>query len=254
MIQQARLFLCALQLMTRLPVPTLKGFQPDWIARSAPWYPVVGWGVGLVCAGAWLIASRWWPGLPAAIMAIGAGVLLTGGLHEDGLADTADGLGGGSDPVRRLEIMKDSRTGVYGLLAAGGALTLKAALLAGLTPHRGALVLVLTHGAARAFAAVTMAALPYAGDPEAAKLKAANEPVRPAEAAVAVFLGLLPFVCWSSPIQAVLAVAMAAVAACALALSARRLIGGYTGDILGAVEQTAEVALLLGLAVKGIGA
>ena len=70
MIRQGRLFLCALQLLTRLPTPPSTRFQPDWIARSSPYYPVVGWIVGGFAASAWLLASRLWPGAPAGIIAI----------------------------------------------------------------------------------------------------------------------------------------------------------------------------------------
>lgn len=254
MIRQARLFFCALQFMTRLPAPRFAGFEPDWIARSSPYYPVVGWIVGAISAAALLLASRFWPGLPAAVIAIAVGFLVTGGFHEDGLADTADGLGGGQTPARRLEIMKDSRTGTYGALALWGSLTLKVAALAALGPLQAALALLLTHGAARAFATVVMASQPYAGDLEAAKLKPALMGVRPYEAAIAMLLGLGPLLFWRSPLQAVAGVTLAAGGAGFLALTGRRLIGGYTGDVLGGVEQLAELGLMLGLAATGFGA
>jgi len=253
-IRQAQLFFCALQFMTRLPTPRMPGFQPDWIARSSPYYPVVGWIAGAICAAVMLAASRFWPGLPAAILAVGAGLLVTGGFHEDGLADTADGLGGGQTPARRLEIMKDSRTGSYGVLALWTALSLKAILLAGLAPWRAALVLILAHGLARAFAVVVMALLNYAGDPEAAKLKPAPLGVRPMEALIALALGVAPLLAFLPMINIVVGLILATCAAGVVAFLARRLIGGFTGDVLGAVQQVAEVGLLLGFALNGMGA
>jgi adenosylcobinamide-GDP ribazoletransferase len=253
-IRQARLFLCALQFLTRLPTPRLQGFEADWIARSAPWYPVVGWIVGAISAGALLLASRLWSGLPAAAIALAVGFLITGGFHEDGLADAADGLGGGQTRERRLEIMKDSRIGSYGVLALWGVLTIKAAALATMAPMQAVLALVLAHGAGRAFAVVVMASLRYAGDPEAAKLKPAPMGVRPLEAVIAVVVGLAPVVVFLPPIQAAAGIALAACGAAVLALTCRRLIGGFTGDVLGGVEQLAELGLLLGFAVKGFGA
>lgn len=253
MIRRARLFLCALQFLTRLPTPRLGDFDPDWIARSSPYYPVVGWIVGALSAAGWLVAERFWPGLPAAAIAIGVGILVTGGFHEDGLADTADGLGGGQTPARRLDIMKDSRTGSYGVLAIWAVLTLKAATLASFSPVRGAIALVLAHGAARAFAVVVMATFRYAGDPDAAKLKPSPMGVRPHEAVIAVILGLAPLAVLLPPLQAAAGVGLATCGAALLALSARRLIGGFTGDVLGGVEQLAELGLLLGFAVKGFG-
>jgi adenosylcobinamide-GDP ribazoletransferase len=249
-IRQARLFLCALQFMTRAPVPALPGFEPAWIARASPYYPVVGWIVGGVCAGVLLLASRFWPGLPAAAMAVAAGALVTGGFHEDGLADTADGLGGGQTPTRRLEIMKDSRIGSYGALALWAVLTLKVVVLASLAPIQGAVALILVHGGARAFAVPVMASLRYVGDAKAAKLQTSAMTARPLEAAVALALGLAPLFLWRSAGHASIGVALAAAAVATLSLGARRLIGGFTGDVLGGVEQLAELGLLLGFAIK----
>ena len=245
--RQVRLLVCAVQFLTRLPTPRLANFEPAWITRSARYFPLVGQLVGVLSALVWLAAGRLWPGLPAAVLAVAAAVLVTGGFHEDGLADSADGLGGGQDPARRLAIMKDSRVGSYGVLALVLALSLRIALLASLSPLAGALALVCAHGGARAAAVAVMALLPYAGDPQAAKVKPAPQGVRPAEALFALVLGAWPLV-FLGPAQALLAVALAAVAATAMALLARRLIGGITGDVLGAVEQLAEIALLLGAA------
>jgi adenosylcobinamide-GDP ribazoletransferase len=245
--RQARLLVCAMQFLTRLPTPRLAGFEPDWITRAARYYPLAGQLVGLLIAVVWLVASRFWPGLPAAVLAVAAGVAITGGFHEDGLADTADGLGGGQDPARRLAVMKDSRIGGYGALALILALAARCALLAGLSPGAGALALVAAHGAARAAASVAMAALPYAGDIDAAKVKPAARRVTWPEAAVAAALGGWPLLLLG-PAKALLALVLIATAASAIALSARRLIGGITGDILGAVEQLAEVAALMGAA------
>lgn len=250
MIRQAQLFFCALQFLTRLPGPALKDFQADWIARSTPWYPVVGWIVGGLSAAALLAASRLWPMLPASAIAVALGALVTGGFHEDGLADTADGLGGGQTPQRRLEIMKDSRIGSYGALALWAALTIKVCALSTLPPMTGALVLIASHGAARALPVVAMTAFRYAGDPEAAKLKPAPMGVRPIEALAALAIGLIPLPFLLPPLSAAIAIGLAALGAALVAATARRLIGGFTGDVLGAVEQVAEIGLMLGFAAR----
>jgi adenosylcobinamide-GDP ribazoletransferase len=122
-----------------------------------------------------------------------------------------------------------------------------------LSPAWSALALITAHGAARAFPTIVMASLPYAGDPEAAKLKPAATSVRPGEAIVAALLGVALVVLLIPPIQAAFGLALAACGALLLALTARRLIGGFTGDLLGAVEQVAELGLLLGFAAKGLG-
>src|SRR5690606_41658926 len=117
MLRQLQLLLAATQFLTRLPTPSPRGFEPDWITRSTRYFPLVGQGVGAICALAWLGGSAIWRGAVAAVVAVGVGVVITGAFHEDGLADTADGLGGGQTPQRRLEIMKDSRIGAYGAAA-----------------------------------------------------------------------------------------------------------------------------------------
>ena len=245
LLAQWRLLVGATRFLTRLPTPAETAFAPDAIDRSARYFPLVGQLVGLLCAGVWLAAGRLWPGWPAAALAVGAGVLVTGALHEDGLADTADGLGGGRDRERRLAIMKDSRIGSYGALALSIVVVLRIALLAGMAPWPGAVALVVAHGGARAAAVIVMTALPYAGDPRAAKISPAPGDVTWPEAGLALALGAWPLV-GLEPGRAVLAAGLAVAAAAAVALTARRLIGGVTGDVLGAVEQVAEVALLMG--------
>ena len=243
--RQWRLLLCAVQFLTRLPTPPSPGFQPDGVTRSARYFPVVGQLVGLLCAAAWLAAGRLWPGLPAAALAVGAGVLITGGLHEDGLADTADGLGGGRDRAHRLSLMKDSRVGGFGALALGLVLVLRIGLLAAMAPWMGALALVAAHGGARAAAVAVMAALPYGGDPNTAKVRPPPQGVRAWEAALALVLGAWPLL-FLGPSKAAVALVLAAAVSVSMAWLSRRLIGGVTGDVLGCVEQLAEVALLMG--------
>lgn len=236
--------ICAVQFLTRLPTPRLPDYRPDAVGRSARYFPIAGQLVGLIAAGALLAAAQLLSGYLPALFAVAAGVLATGGLHEDGLADTADGLGGGRSVERRLAIMKDSAVGVFGVLALGFTLAAKVGALASLPPWQAAGALILAHGLARAACVVAMSALPYAGAPGAAK---EGEPVRPS-AWVAIFAVALA--AWPLPLTPRwgLAVLFAAAVAAVPALAARRLIGGRTGDVLGAVEQMFEVGLLVAVA------
>jgi adenosylcobinamide-GDP ribazoletransferase len=245
--RQLQLLLCAVQFLTRLPTPPLHGFEPDWITRSARYFPLAGLLVGGLSALVLLAAGQVWSGWVPAILALGVGLLLTGGFHEDGLADTADGLGGGQTRERRLEIMKDSRVGTYGVLALVIVLGAKAATLATLTPVSAALTLFAAHGVGRVAAVTVMAALPHVSDRADAKYKPAPDGVKPVEVLIAAILGLWPLLL-APPLGALAAVGIAAALAAAMALTARRLIGGYVGDVLGAVEQAAELGALLGLA------
>ncbi len=244
--RQVQLLLCAVQFLTRLPTPPLRGFEPEWITRSARYFPLVGLLVGGICALVLLAAGQVWTGWVPALLALGVGLLLTGGFHEDGLADTADGLGGGQTPERRLEIMKDSRVGTYGVLVLLVVLGTKAAALATLMPMSAALALLAAHGVGRVAAVATMAVLPHVSDRADAKYKPAPDGVKPVEVLVAAILGLWPLLL-APPLGALAAIGLAAALAVAMALLARRLIGGYVGDVLGAIEQVAELGVLLGL-------
>lgn len=247
MLRQLQLFLCAVQFLTRLPTPSLAGFQPDWVSRSARYFPLVGQIVGMLAGAVFLAASRAWPPAVAALLAVAAGVLITGAFHEDGLADTADGLGGGTDPIRRLEIMKDSRIGTYGALALVLTLAVKVATLASLDPWPGALALVAGHGAARAASVLTMRVMPYVGLHEVAKWKPAPTALTAGEVVTALLFAAWPFLLLS-PAVAAAGLFAGALGAVVPAIAARRLIGGYTGDVLGGVEQLFEVGFLLGAA------
>lgn len=245
--REARRLACAVQFLTRLPAPGADGGDPEALIRSVRYFPLVGQLVGALAAAVWLAAGRLWPGTVAALLAVGVSILVTGGLHEDGLADAADGLGGGRDRASRLAIMKDSRLGAYGALALGLVTALRVACLARCAPWAGAAALVCAHGAGRAAAALVMAALPYAGDPARAKAAGAARRARWSDALAALALSLWPFLLLR-PFAAAGALGLAAVGAAAVALAARRALGGVTGDVLGAAEQAAEAAVLLAAA------
>jgi adenosylcobinamide-GDP ribazoletransferase len=249
MMKHLRLFLCAVQFLTRLPVPNLAGFAPEWITLSARYFPLVGQIVGALSALVFFFAAQAWGGAVPAVLAVTAGILVTGAFHEDGLADSADGLGGGRTKDQRLTIMKDSRIGAYGAIALILALALKVAALAQLPALAAVAVLLAGHGAARAAAVVVMAVLPYAGDAEAAKYKPVPNGVSVPACLLALTLAAWPFAAFALP-HALLALAIGAVLALTMALLARRLIGGITGDVLGAVEQMFEIGFFLGAAAQ----
>lgn len=246
-LHQVRLLICAMQFLTRVPTPRLRVFEPDWITRSARYFPLVGQGVGAVCAGVLTAANRVWSAPVAAGLAIAAGLLVTGAFHEDGLADTADGLGGGQTPERRLEIMKDSRIGTYGVCALVMVLALKGAALAQASVATAAIALIAAHGLGRAAAVVAMRLTPYAPSGEPGKWKPTPRGVRTSEVLTALLIAAWPLA--FLPLNATLVgLAGGATLAIVLAMQARRLIGGHTGDVLGAIEQVFEAGFLLGVA------
>jgi adenosylcobinamide-GDP ribazoletransferase len=228
----------AFSLLTRLPVTMREAPSP----RAAWAWPVVGAAVGALAA--LVTSAALWLSLPAGVaaaLALLTGALLTGGLHEDGLADTADGLLGGQTKERRLEIMKDSRIGSYGTLALllmtlirWSALT--ALITAG--PHWAALIAA---GAlSRAPMAVLIATLPNARGTGLAHLTG-----QPPRSAVIAALAIAASFAFLSTGLTFIPMALAAAATTALlARASQKRIGGQTGDILGASQQLAEAAVL----------
>lgn len=251
MTHELRLFFVALQFLTRVPAPAWVGFEPDWLNRSARYFPLVGVLVGAVAAGVLWAASLLLPMTVAVGLSIASSVLLTGGFHEDGLADTADALGGAVSRERALAIMKDSRIGSYGALALIIVLGLKAAVLSAMLPALAIPALLLAHAASRAAAVVLIRVLPYAGDLEHAKAKplarrVSNAGVAIAIASVAVLAALLMLRAPALTPSVSTSLVMLALGTVWSIVWLRRRLGGYTGDTLGATQQITELLALLG--------
>ncbi len=260
LVHELRLFLIALQFFTRVPVTgrlaAWVGWSPEAMHASARHYPAVGLVVGAFSAVLLWGAAAVWP-LPVAVgLAMAGSVWLTGGFHEDGLADTCDGLGGAVSRERALTIMKDSRLGSYGALGLVFVLGLKAVALHGLATRDlplAAGLLVWTHAASRALPVALLWVLPYAGDIEHAKAKpmaqqittggllAALGWVAAATAGLVVYGGS-----WGLPLAAL--IGLVAMGAWCTRWYRRRL-GGFTGDTLGAAQQLGELAAYLGALV-----
>ncbi|MXW88042.1 MAG: adenosylcobinamide-GDP ribazoletransferase [Acidimicrobiaceae bacterium] len=228
--------------LTRLP----GGAHPETdreLGRSVPWFPLVGAVVGAVSGGVYWALHGPLGGTVAAVLAVAAGVIATGGFHEDGLADTADALGG-STREQRLEIMKDSRVGAFGVLALVLSTLVRVFAVSSLAAVDGLVALVAAHTVGRSTAVATMGLVPAAvgsglGHSYTEHLPRAWTAVAViASSAVAAGLG---------PAGAV-ALLSAAAGAAAVGLIARRAFGGTTGDVLGAIEQIGEMAVLVSAA------
>jgi adenosylcobinamide-GDP ribazoletransferase len=200
--------------------------------------------VGLAGAFVYKVASRL--GLPAnltALLALATTALITGALHEDGLADTADGLGGGRTRERKLEIMRDSRIGSYGVCALILSFGLRWTALAAIAnPWAVMLALCAAHAAARAGLPAFMSLVP----PARRDGLAAGAGVPPGHSvAIAFAVGTLALALTLGPAKALVGLVLLSVAGLILARLAIRQIGGQTGDILGALEQVGEILILL---------
>ncbi|MBV8889806.1 MAG: adenosylcobinamide-GDP ribazoletransferase [Alphaproteobacteria bacterium] len=241
-------FAVATALLTRLPVGAPPP-APGRLAEAAWAFPAVGVGVGAIAALVFVIAQLLGCGdWPSSLLSVLAGLGLTGALHEDGLADTADGFGGGHDRDTKLAIMRDSRHGSFGVLALVASVSLRAAALAtiGEAVH-AALALVAAHAVSRALLPVAMRVLPRARSDGMGA--AAGRPGR-GVAAVAAALGAGAALATLGPERGAAALLLAAAAVSATAALARRQIGGYTGDVLGAFQQIGEIVILLAAAAK----
>jgi adenosylcobinamide-GDP ribazoletransferase len=244
-------FMNALRFMTIVPVPSSDAATPtDWLSRCVKYFPAVGICIGLVAAAVLLLAGAIWGPVIASLLAVAASMVVTGALHEDGLADTADGFGGGWSVEKRLAIMKDSRIGAYGALALAFGVALRVTTLTEMPLWSGAAALIAAHAAARITPAFVMNALPYAGDTAAMKVSYSDVPVSAHDirfALIVVACALVPLA-FTSIASVIVGLLLGAIMAVAIVLWARKLIDGYTGDVLGATEQMFEIGFLLGVA------
>jgi adenosylcobinamide-GDP ribazoletransferase len=233
----------SLMFCTRLPLAHAVPVAGGDIARASWAMPVAGALVGALGALVYWIAVRLGlPPLVAAALALAAGLLVTGCLHEDGLADMADSFGA-DGRERKLEIMGDSRLGTYGACALVMSVLLRWSALASIADAGTvAMALVAAHAAARAPLPAFMAlVLPARSDGLAA---AAGTPAHQAVAAAGL-LGALALVVCLGPMAALVALVLLAAAGALMARVSVAAIGGHTGDVLGALEQVNEILVLL---------
>ena len=284
MTQFVREFLLAVQFFTRIPITgalaNWVGFSPGMLRASAGHFPGVGVLVGAVAAAVFGLLQAVLPEtaftpLVAAGLSTVATVLLTGGFHEDGLADVADGLGGSDNKERALDIMKDSRVGAFGAMALVLALLCKVALLAilgsvdnapaavddatvsasldgWLHGGYGAAALLAGHVVSRGLPLLLIYLLPHVGDTALSKSRPLADQITPASLLVALLwcLGALALASLAlGAIDLIVACSFAVLALLWMGRLFKRRLQGFTGDCLGATQQVCEIAFYLGLAV-----
>lgn len=239
-------FFGAIRFFTRLPVPAWVGHSTEALNRSARYFPAVGLLVGGIGALVYLGAAFLWPQPVAVLLSMAATIFATGAFHEDGLADTVDGLGGGWDKLRILEIMKDSRVGSYGVVAMVLALLGKFTLLAALDDSLVPFALLAGHALSRFCATLLLATMDYVREDLLSKAKPLATRLSGGEMLVALGFVVAALV-FLPPEKAIAGCVLAALATFWLAGKFKRWLGGYTGDCLGAVQQVSEIAFYLGL-------
>ena len=241
--------LLALSFLTRLPIPFVRTLDMPPLAQAMRFFPLAGALIGCISAGVLIGANMLGlPSLLAAVIALSVGTLVTGALHEDGLADVADGFGGGKTREARLEIMRDSRIGTYGTIALVLSYIGRAAIYETLSGAQPLTILALFAGAA-AFSRALVVDLLWATRPARSDGLSvfAGRPSRRSAlfslmtggigAAVAAGFVL-------SPEISVLAIAAAGIILALMRALCMRQIGGQTGDVCGAVQVLTELTML----------
>ena len=263
-MRHLKLFQLALSFYTRLPgmaevsqsvgnrcdrLPHSQTLDYKRLPQASVYLPLIGWLIGGICALVFYLADLLWPQTTAVILALIAGILLTGALHEDGFADACDGFGGGMDKQRILEIMKDSHIGVYGFIGLLLMLLLKISVLSATPAATVPLVLLAGHSISRLSPLLLMQRYEYAREQHS---KASDAVYKPnfRELAFAAIIALLPLTLL--PVLCALAIIPVLLATLLLGRYFFRRIGGYTGDCLGASQQVAETVFYLSVSALWI--
>lgn len=254
--KELKSFLLALGFFTRIPVPSYDDFNEEALNHSAKYFPLIGLIVGLIGALSFVITKLIFPHALAVLVSMAATIYVTGAFHEDGLADSADGLGGGWSREQILTIMQDSRLGTYGAIALFGVLLTKFQLLNYMPTFFVPLLLVAGHAISRLSAVWIMATSEYVKATGKAKPLATK--VTLIQLIIANIFGLLPFLSLVAllivshhPIQLILLfilMTLLPIIVIWMWWRAKLLknIQGYTGDTLGATQQLTELMFYFG--------
>ncbi len=238
----------AMMLLTRIPVPWRKiSNKPPNLSRSAWAYPLVGLIISFIGAFAYaVVAYLNLSPMLAALLAVLAMVLTTGAFHEDGLADMADGIGGGMTKDKKLEIMRDSRVGTYGAVALILSIMIRVETLDTFSYMAAILAIVAAGPLSRAMIVLALYLLPPAREKGLGTV--AGEPPQ-AAMITALFFGIIPLALLWSPLSILLAIIASILALILVSRIAMKSVDGYTGDILGAIQQVSEAAIMIALLI-----
>lgn len=239
-------FFAALRFFTWLPAPAWVGHSAEQLNHAARYFPLIGVLIGAIGAAVTLAAAQLWPAPIAVLLGMAATLLATGAFHEDGLADSIDGFGGGWTKEQVLAIMKDSRIGSYGAIGIGMALLVKFQSLAVLPAPTLFAALIAGHSVSRFAATTLIFALDYARTDDRSKSKPLATRMGKGELVVATLCGLAPCALLPAP-QLMVALPLVVLVTLLAGRYFVRRIGGYTGDCLGATQQLTELAFYLGL-------
>jgi len=249
-------FLTGLCFYTRLPLPKKLKWSEERLNHATLWLPFYGLITGLLAAGVYRLCLLGLPQSPSIALSMISTLLFTGAFHEDGLADSCDGLGGGWTLEDKLKIMKDSRIGSYGAIGLVMILLLKFSLLSSMEPRRVAQAMIAAHMLSRLLPVLLIARLPYARTDSSSKNKPVSKGISTARALASILLSAL--LLWGidaafpqsegfSLKPEYLLIPLTLLLLPPAAVFMKKHLKGYTGDLLGASQQVSEVLLYIGL-------
>ena len=247
LVKAANRYFIALMFLTRLPSPKNLKWSDKELAASTPYFPVVGIVVGLIASLAWLLGYFGWGSSIAAVFAVAAGILATGAFHEDGLADSADGIGGAFDIEKKLAIMRDSRIGTYGSVALILIILAKIFALTQVAPASVPAFLITAHVVARWSSLPLIYNNIYVREQGTGKPFAATVTI---ERLVTASVFTLFCAVFCVQLKAIAVVLIAVITVLVSQWYLRRKLGGITGDVLGAVNSITELLIYLTLTAK----
>ena len=243
--EELHIFFSAVLFYTRIPVPAWVIHTDAYLSHNPKYFPLIGWIVGSLAAGVYWLAGQLFSPPVAVVLSMLTSVWVTGAFHEDGLADTCDGFGGGWSQDRVLAIMKDSRLGTYGVIGLSLVLLLKFTALVALPAQLVPAVLIAGHAVSRFGAVSLRLSLSYVRENEDSKAKPIGKaPLAPSHAGLAAVFGLLPLFALLD-LGYGLALIPLLLVRWYLSRYFFKRIGGFTGDCLGAAQQVLEVVFYL---------
>lgn len=247
MKDEIRVFFTAMMFYTRIPCPPWVDHSQDYISRSIRYFPLIGWMVGTIAAGGYLLGEWLATPLFGIVLSFAGPVLVTGAFHEDGFADVCDGFGGGWTKAKILEIMKDSRLGTFGVIGLIILYLFKTSLLLGLVNLTNGLTLSMifigAHALSRFIASTFVFTHNYVREADSGKSKPVAKQSGYLNLFVGAAFGLAPVLLLSFLVEnylLLISVPLLYLVKILLARYFTRWIGGYTGDCLGASQQVIE--------------
>lgn len=236
--------------LTRIPAPKWVGYSPDQINKCNRYFPLVGLIIGGIGAIVYYLAHILFPLNISVLLSMIATIILTGGFHEDGFADTCDGFGGGWTRDKILTIMKDSRVGAYGMIGTILILMLKFVSIASINETLIIPSIICAHAISRMFAVTSMFSLTYVREDESSKSKPVTKNLQIFDLIISTTIGMVTLLIFQNWIVYLVIVPLL-ITKLWLDIYFKKWIGGYVGDCLGAVQQVTEVVFYLSIIALG---